>query len=327
MARPEDATAAFKSVMTLDDQRLATSESTATASGPFAAQLRSVGTAIQTLGPERAASDILSKQGKPQATGSFDVGTPEGFAQPYSVSSKYSTPRPLVFNAMPAGLRLLPVTGDMLIGPLGNTKIKDTDPTPCYNGHFTEDLILNLPASARVTSLPPDTSITEAKFRYSSHWALSGQTVTVHREMTANFAESLCSGEVRAKAVTAMAAIRKDHAALLPISYGAAQTPVIGLAAGQLSEVNSHTRWDQGKDWPIAIKVTSPPAHGKVTVESAQGLVRAANGAPQSHAMTRVLYQSEQGYAGKDSFTYQRTSEDPSDPLNGRSITIDVDVK
>ena len=327
MASPDGATISFKSVMTLDDQRLATAESTVTASGPFAAQLRGLGNAIQTVGPERAAGDILSKTGKPQATGSFDVGNPDGFAQPYSISSKYSTPRPLQFTGMPAGLRIMPMTGDVLIGPLGNTKIKDGDPTPCYNGHASEDLTLNLPANAHVLSLPTDTGISEAKFRYSSHWATVGQTVTVHRELTANFAESLCSGDVRGKAATALNAIRKDHAALLVISYGAAQNPVIGLTAGQLSEVNTHTRWGQGKDWPIAIKVTTPPAHGKVTVENAQGLIRTASGAPQSHALTRVYYQSEPGYAGKDSFTYQRTSEDPSDPMNGRSVTIDVDVK
>ena len=317
----------FKSVLTLDDQRLATAESTMTASGPFAAQLRNLGTMIQSVGPERAASDILSKQGKPQATGIFDVGNPDGFAQQYSLSSKYSTPRPLQFRGMPTGLRLLPTTGDLFIGPIGNTKIKDTDPTPCYNGHSSEDLTLNLPSNAHVASLPPDTNIRETKFQYSSHWSLSGQTVTVHREMTANLAEPLCSGDVRIKAATALTAIRKDYEALLPISYGAEQHPVISLAAGQLSEVNSHSRWGQGREWPISIKVTTPPAHGKVTVESAQGLIRAAGGAPQSHALTRVLYQSESGFAGKDSFTYQRTSEDPSDPLNGHSVTIEVDVK
>jgi hypothetical protein len=282
---------------------------------------------IQTLGPERAASEVLSKSGKPQATGSFDIANPDGFGPTYSVSSKYSTPRPLQFTGIPTGIRLLPMTGDVFIGPLGNTRIKDSDPTPCYNGHSTEDLTLNLPANARVLSLPTDTNITEAKFRYGSHWAVVGQTVTVHREMTANFAEPLCSGDVRAKAATAMTAIRKDQAALLVVSFGAVQNAVIGLAAGQLSEVNSHSRWGDGRDWPIAIKVTTPPAHGKVTVESAQGLVRTANGAPQSHALTRVLYQSEPGFAGRDSFTYQRTSEDPSDPLNGHSVTIDVDVK
>jgi hypothetical protein len=145
--------------------------------------------------------------------------------------------------------------------------------------------------------------------------------------MTANLAEPLCIGDVRTKAATALTAIRKDYEALISISYGAEQHPVISLAAGQLSEVNSHSRWGQGREWPISIKVTTSPAHGRVTVESAQGLIRTAGGAPQSHALTRVLYQSEPGFSGKDSFTYQRTSEDPSDPLNGHSVTIDVDVK
>lgn len=327
LSSADAATISFKSVLSLDDQRLATAESTTTATGPFAAQLRNLGTIAQNAGPERFASDMLTKQGKPLATGTFDVGNPDGFASTYSISSKYSTPRPLQFGGMPFGLRLLPVTGDLLLGPIGNTKIKDSDPTPCYNGHSTEDLTLNLPANAHVASLPPDTRIDEGQFRYSSHWSLSGQTVSVHREMITNLSKPLCTDDLRQKAASALTAIRKDHEALLPISYGVQQHPVLSLQAGQLSEVNSHSRWGQGREWPITIKVTNPPAHGKVTVETAQGLVRTAGGQPQSHALTRVLYQSETGFAGKDSFTYERSSQDPSDPLNGHSVTIDVDVK
>jgi hypothetical protein len=317
----------FTSVMTLDEQRRATAESTITGTGVFAAQLRHLGVAIQGIGPERAASDILSKQGKPRATGTFEVGDPDGFAQQYSITSKYSTPQPLLFSVMPAGLRLLPATGDLFIGPMGNTKIKDTDPTPCYNGYASEDLTLNLPANAHVTSLPTDTNLKEAEFHYSSHWTQSGQTVTVHREMNSNLKEPLCDGDVRKEAVVALSAIKKDYGAPLPISYGAGEHPVIGLMSAQLSEVSNHTRRSQDRDWPISIKVTSAPAHGKVTVQTAQGLIRSVGGQLESHSVTRVYYQSEPGYAGKDSFTYERTSEDPSDPLNGRSYTIDVEVK
>jgi hypothetical protein len=317
----------FTSVVTLDEQRRVTAESTITGTGVFAAQLRRLGTAIQGIGPERAASDILSKQGKASATGTFDVGNPDGFAQQYSITSKYSTPRPLLFNVMPAGLRLLPATGDLFIGPMGNTRIKDTDPTPCYNGYASEDLTLNLPANAHVASLPADTNLKEASFQYSSHWAQSGQTVTVHRVMNTDLKEPLCDGDVRKEAAVALSAIKKDYEAPLPISYGTGEHPVINLMSGQLSEVNDHTRWSQDRDWPISIKVTSAPAHGKVTVQAAQGLVRSVGGQPESRAVTRVYYQSETGYVGKDSFTYERTSEDPSDPLNGRSITIDVEVK
>lgn len=324
----DTANMSFKSTMTLDDQRRATVESTTTASGVFAAQLRHLGTEIQTIGPERAASDILAKQGKPQATGTFDIGNPDGFAPQYSISSKYSTPRPLLFNGMPAGLRLLPATGDILIGPIANTKITDSDPTPCYNAHSSEDLTLNLPGGARVMSLPSDATIKAAQFQYSSHWAQSGQTVTVHREMNTHLTDPLCSGDVRKEAAAAIAAIRKDYAAPLPISYGGGDhPPVLSLPSGQVSEVNSHSWRNQDRDWPISIKVTSPPSHGKITVESTQGLVRVAGGQAQSRALTRVYYQSEPGYVGKDSFTYQPNSEDPSDPLSGHSVTIDVDVK
>jgi hypothetical protein len=317
----------FTSVMTLDDQRLVTAESTTTGTGVFAAQLRHLATEIQSIGPERAASDILAKQGKPNATGTFDIGNPDGFAQQYSISSKYSTPRPLQFSVMPAGLRLLPATGDLFIGPMGNTKIKDSDPTPCYNGNASEDVTLNLPANAHVASLPVNANVKEAQFQYSSRWSQTGQTITVHREMSAKLKEPLCNNDVRKQAAAAISVIKKDYEAPLAISYGRVDHPALSLSSGQLSEVNNHTRWGAGRDFPITIKVTASPAHGKVTVQTAQGLTRSGDGQPQSHALTRVLYQSEPGYVGKDSFTYERTSEDPSDPLNGRSVTIDVDVK
>ncbi len=261
------------------------------------------------------------------ATGTFDIGNPDGFAQQYSISSKYSTSQPLQFTAMPWGLRLLPPTGDIFIGPIGNTKLKDTDPTPCYNGHASEDLTLNLPANAHVASLPSDTNVKEAQFQYSAHWSVSGQTVTVHREMNSNLTEPLCSGDLRKDAAAALGAIKKDYEAPLPVTYGAGEHPVISLLSGQLSEVNNHSRRGQDRDWAISIKVTSPPAHGKVTVETTQGLIRTSAGQPESRALTRVFYQSEPGFVGKDSFTYERTSEDSTDPLNGRSYTIDVEVK
>jgi hypothetical protein len=145
--------------------------------------------------------------------------------------------------------------------------------------------------------------------------------------MNTNLKEPLCDGDVRKEAALALSAIKKDYVAPLPISYGAGEHPVISLMSGQLSEVNNHTRRSQDRDWPISIKVTSAPAHGKVTVQTAQGLLRSVGGQLESHSVTRVYYQSEPGYAGKDSFTYERASEDPSDPLNGRSYTIDVEVK
>jgi hypothetical protein len=145
--------------------------------------------------------------------------------------------------------------------------------------------------------------------------------------MNTNLKEPLCDGDLRKEAVAALSAIKKDYGAPLPISYGAGENPVISLMSGQLSEVRNHNRFSQGRDWSVSIKVTSAPAHGKVTTQTAQGLIRSVGGQLESHSVTRVYYQSEPGYAGKDSFTYERTSEDPSDPLNGRSNTIDVEVK
>jgi hypothetical protein len=145
--------------------------------------------------------------------------------------------------------------------------------------------------------------------------------------MTINFTEPLCSGDVRKEAATALITIKNDFNARLPVSYELTEHPIINLQSGQLSQVASHSRRNENRDWAITVKIISPPAHGKVTLDNAQGLIRTSDGQAQSHAMTRVYYQSESGFVGSDSFTYERTSEDPSDPLNGRSYTIDLQIK
>lgn len=313
----------FTSVMTLDDQRRATAQSMTEATGAYAGQLHQLGAAIQAIGPEKAAKDLLTKEGKPLATGAFDVGSPDSLTAQYTVTSHFNTPRQLNFVAMPAGLRILPVA---LIGPTANTKIQDTDPTPCYNGKASEDLTLNLPASAHIGSLPGDTSLKTAHIQFASHWSSSGQTITIHREIVSNFQEPLCTGDVRKEAVSAQATIRKSSQTPLPISFGDGGRPMISVQSGAMTQINSHNRHSQDRDWPVAIKVTTAPAHGKVTVETGEGLIRTSTG-EASHTFTKVFYQSQAGYVGTDGFTYERTSEDSSDPLNGRPITIQMDVK
>lgn len=102
------------------------------------------------------------------------------------------------------------------MGPMTNTKLKDTDATPCYSGKQVEDLTLEFPASRTVARMPQDMDVKTANLHYTSHWSVDGQTLAVHREFTSNIDQALCTGDVRKETMAAFAQIRSDHAT--PIS-------------------------------------------------------------------------------------------------------------
>jgi hypothetical protein len=103
------------------------------------------------------------------------------------------------------------------MGPLANPKIKDTDPTPCRSGKMIEDLSLEFPADHHLAKLPPDSDIKTANLQFTSHWALNGQTLSVHREFIANIDQAVCTGDVRKSAADALASVLKDYQAQILI--------------------------------------------------------------------------------------------------------------
>jgi hypothetical protein len=125
--------------------------------------------------------------------------------------------------------------------------------------------------------------------------------------------------------------------ALLPreMPLPAAPSPASGLPvgglvipSGMLAKVNQHNRHDGAQgDLPVSITIVSPPAHGTVTTQTATALLRRPGGAARNSVVTQVFYQSRVGYKGRDSFSYRRTSPDPSDPLNANIYTMVLDVQ
>jgi hypothetical protein len=97
------------------------------------------------------------------------------------------------------------------------------------------------------------------------------------------------------------------------------------VPSGVLTKVNRHARGSQGHEWPVTITVISPPTRGKVTTQFAIGPNRTSNGTRIGNG-TVVYYQSAPGYIGMDTFTYKRTSEDETDPLNANTYTMTIDV-
>lgn len=216
---PADAgTMTYRNASKLDDQMRQTSEGTTTATGAFVTQLRLAATRIAAIGPDNFAGNLLKQRGLQNATGTFVISNPAGLVNEYSIGSKFSAPGP-VYNRpgfMAVGLRALPAAGDFLMGPI-NTKLKDTDPTPCYSGKQVEDLTLEFPATRSLTRLPQDADVKTSNLHYTAHWSLDGQTLAVHREFTSSIDQPLCSGDVRKQTAEALTRIRDDLNS--PISF------------------------------------------------------------------------------------------------------------
>jgi hypothetical protein len=219
-------TITYRNAAKLDDQMRLTSEGTTTATGVFAAQLRSTGTRIQAAGSDTTAGNLLKARGLANATGTLNASTPVGLVSEYTIGSKFSAPGALNVRVMEAGLRVLPVAGDYLMGPMGNAKLKDTDPTPCYSGHQVEDLSLDFPANRMLLRLPQDADVTTGNLHYTSHWSVNEQTLSVHREFTSHIDQPLCSGDIRKETMAALARIRDDEVSPVSFIVKAGSAPV-----------------------------------------------------------------------------------------------------
>jgi hypothetical protein len=94
------------------------------------------------------------------------------------------------------------------------------------------------------------------------------------------------------------------------------------VASGREDKCTSHVRFDgEGRQWPISITVLTPPASGKITTR----IIEEATKNGQQVRAIAIFYQSKPGFVGQDSFTYQRRSDDASDPLNvthAMSVTV-----
>jgi hypothetical protein len=119
--------------------------------------------------------------------------------------------------------------------------------------------------------------------------------------------------------------IRKFTLAIIALSAAtqAATAQTLTAASGIKTLVAHHERHDaQCHFFTVTIRVTSPPAHGKLAVQCEQVPV---DGQCRAGAGVRIYYQSTRGFVGEDSFSYLRISNDGSDRFNGEvSRTISV---
>ena len=191
-----------------------------TATGPFAADLRHSAQWVQGAGDSAAASQLraLGMIG----SGSFDFATPEAVGPAYEVNGRFMLDAdPELINGEaftpPAGLRLLVRPGDVLLGP-SRRGIAESTATSCHAGRQTEQIVLDLPKGRHLLRMPGDVRIDTALISYSSHWKLDGSRLSVVRTLDSRLPGSVCAGQIRREAATALAAIRRDLATQVALS-------------------------------------------------------------------------------------------------------------
>jgi transglutaminase-like putative cysteine protease len=211
---PGEATMSLRTVSHLIGDGYLQAETTTTATGPFSLMLRQAGTAIQAAGPERAVQGMLQRAGM-SGKGSFDAVSPPSDLRPdYTLTAHFdaqpATP-PTTGQGfpMPPGLRLLPFTGDYLMGPMVARNLAASEPTPCWSGSAVEELSIEPPPGKHFVRLPSDTEVHTDNLTFNAHWSQSERVVSVRREFTSHVDDPLCSGAVRratAEALTKIAA-------------------------------------------------------------------------------------------------------------------------
>ncbi len=193
-----------------------------TASGAGAGTLRGIGAVISgnvsmpgrnMPSPDKVAPAMLSKRGFSEATGNFDIPQPHPATADYAIGTTWQGKQPKMLSeafAMPAGLTIESIAGGLTTGPIAIDRYKTVNVIPCYSNKGTEDYTLEFPAGKRVSVLPADASIETSEIKYSSHWSQAKNTVSVHREFTAHFAEPLCRGSQREGILAGLKRIRAD---------------------------------------------------------------------------------------------------------------------
>ncbi len=216
----ESTYASSTSVILADDGTLS-GHQTATGTGAMSAVLRSLATQADAAGVGAVADNVLKVRKMDPAAGTYTFQETSELTPRYTYTSSYQTSRTLpgdVSFAMPEGLNIVDAASPALLGPATDARFKQADVLPCFSGDATDDYSLTLPQSERLVALPRDSQVDTDNIHYHSHWAISGNIVTVHREVHAHFDKALCSATTLRETRQAMVQIRVDYEARIALT-------------------------------------------------------------------------------------------------------------
>jgi len=213
--KADDASVTTKISVRMDKDGRLIGDSDSDATGPFSIWLRQEANAIQGMGSEQAARQLLKGKGL-VGTGGFEFPSPFDPGSHYRMQAHFelaSHPQWVAGDSFfpPSGTSLATHPGEVLIGPIDRTDIRAGEPTPCFAGQEAEEIALELPPGKNVKELPTGTEFSNDLVRYKSVWTISGRTVTVRRELTSLASVPVCIGATRLLAAKALADIRTDY--------------------------------------------------------------------------------------------------------------------
>jgi transglutaminase-like putative cysteine protease len=216
MLKSGGASMSIKTKFRFEDNGRLVGDSESISTGPFAIWLRQLAASIQNSGPELAAKQELKSRGL-DGKGRYEFSSPYDIAPSYRIAGHFETgPRTEWLEGTsfypPNGIALGARPGEILLGPIDRTDIKNGEPTPCLAGQEVEEISFNLPPNTHLRELPKGTVISNKLAHYKSEWTQVGQTVTLRREFTSLASDPLCIGDTRLMAAKVLNDIRIDYA-------------------------------------------------------------------------------------------------------------------
>lgn len=210
---PDQATVEVRTEAVMNDEGVMSGTTLTVAHGPFAIGLRRTSAWARAVGISGAASAQLRALGT-DGSGSFALPPADDLAVSYATAGSFRLDaQPGIIEGdsfmPPIGLRMLMRPGDLLLGPA--RKLAYIEPTPCFAGHQTEDISLQLPAGRHLTRMPKNLSFENDLLAYRSSWEMTGQVLAMHRDLVSHPAHSVCSGSERRLAAEALNTIHRDE--------------------------------------------------------------------------------------------------------------------
>ncbi|NIK87231.1 tetratricopeptide (TPR) repeat protein [Rhizomicrobium palustre] len=265
----------LSSMRTVTVQKLGTDgtisgTTTSTATGAYALSLRLVGFVIQAVGSEKAAQIQLAARGFKDGKGKLNEDPPLALSNSYKINGEFTVKGwedvlKGMGTIMPGGLRVLPATGDEIMGPMYNTEETEAEPTACFSASAEEDVSLEVPQGFVFPFVPPNSDVVTPHLKYAAHWTKAGNRISVHRSFASHIDTALCSGAVRkevAEAMKKIAASYDTNIRTLPASavtisktepapQAAPSAPITQLAAAtpDLAAVSKGLKHLDGGEW------------------------------------------------------------------------------
>ena len=230
-------TVAYKLAIVTDAAGHITSNSSISASGEFGIALRGLGSLMQGQDGTKLANTVLQKSATPRATGMLTAPPLDMDATSYGISGNYSTPGAIIGltkdNVMPLAdnLKVLSPFSAVFFGPLIEGRNRDIDAVPCYNGRAMDDESVQLSGNRHLAKLPDDQKMSREHASYSEHWSSDGNVVSVHRELTTRFDQTLCTSTAKGDLLAIGDRIRADQRTLLQLQVDKPDVPAAPAAA------------------------------------------------------------------------------------------------